>query len=637
MEQITSEVDVDGWDIARAAGLPADGSTRLKAAEALMRFAEAEKFRAAAMLHAEAQRTVPSLLDELDEDPGMDISVRSGRMSSFAAAECAAMEIALVCGISPGQGLRILDQADTLVGQTPEVIESLSAGRIGTGHVQKILEQVKHILPEPVPLPPRGADEATQEEWRRETAKAAEKAEAARRDFGADMLAAAPGKSPAQLRTRGRQLLEKFYEISYTKRSRTALRDRHIMVDEAADGMSWFSGLLPTAGCQAIYSKIDALARILKADPGSPSAPANPEGAVAEESTDGAGKAIAEPADDPAEERTLEQLRADVFMDVLLDGPTGRGLGAVQPEVFVAIPATMLPGMPGGPTGSDHTAIDGGETAIDGGDTPSGDEALRVGNAELAPGALVPTLLGSGPIDQESAAAFMASAKTWRRVVTDPLTGAIVTFGQNRYRPTAAQRAALRFRDGGCSTPGCNGRVEHCDADHVQEWQEGGGTDLANLRLRCRRCHRLKSLGLLTFDEGSDGRIVVTSLFGTQVSTTPVPPWAWGAPSTGHGVKAQDSVEGNSGNADVEAAPRETTGSEAPASGEWGRIQDVPDPSCENPEYGRYAKTGHARAARKRRIKRNAGGYGPRKPKPAPVDRWEIRPGQPGDADDIPF
>ena len=635
MEQITSEVDVDGWNISRAADLPVDGSTRLKAAEALMRFAEAEKFRAAAMLHAEAQRSVPSLLDELDEDPGMDISVRSGKISSFAATECAAMEIALVCGISPGQGLRILDQADTLVGQTPEVIDSLTAGRIGAGHVQKILEQVKHILPEQVPLPPRGADEATQEEWRRETAKAAAKAERARRDFGADMLAAAPGKSPAQLRTRGRQLLEKFYEISYTKRSRTALRDRRILVEDAADGMSWFSGLLPTSGCQAIYSRIDTLARLLKADPDSVAAPANPEAAGEEAFPEGSTAPDAQPVDDPTEERTLEQLRADVFMDVLLEGPTGQGLAAVQPEVFVAIPATMLPGMPGGPIGSDNTAIDGDATTTDSSATQTDEGSLRVGNAELAPGSLVPTLLGSGPIDQESAASFMASAKTWRRVVTDPLTGAIVTFGQNRYRPTAAQRAALRFRDGGCSTPGCNGRVEHCDADHVQEWQEGGGTDLANLRLRCKRCHRLKSLGLLAFDEGSDGRMVVTSLFGTQVSTTPVPPWAWGATSATRRASV-DNCHENPGADDVDAEDREAPANHTAASGEWGRVEDVPDPSCENPEYGRYAKTSLARAARKRRIKRNAGGYGPCKPKP-PVDRWHTSLDPSINTDDLPF
>lgn len=631
MEQNTSEVTVAGWDIARAAGLAVDGSTRLKAAEALARFAEAEKFQAAVMLLAEAQRAVPSLLDELEDDPGMGISVRSGRMSSFAANESTAMEIALVLGISPGQGHRILDQAETLVGDTPEVIESLADGRIGASHVQRILDQVKNIVAEVPPLPSRQADEATREEWERERVRLASAAQAARRDFGADMLAAAPGKSPAQLRTRGRQLLEKYYDISYTKRCRTALRDRRIMIDDAADGMSWFTGLLPTARCQAMYSKVDAVARALKADPDAATAVPSP----------GAGEQPALPTadliDDPSELRTLEQLRADVFVEMVLDGLSGKGLAAIQPEVFITIPATMLPGLPDGPTSVDNTATDGsapcdessGTVHVDAGDL----EPVQVGAAELPPGALVPTLLGGGPVDQDSAARFMASAKTWWRVITDPMTGAIVKFGQNRYRPTAAQRAALQFRDGGCCTPGCPGRVQYCDADHVQEWHEGGGTDLGNMRLRCRRCHRLKSLGLLHFEEAADGSVVVTSLFGTRQGTTPSAPWAEGSSTP---KEHPADVEKNDG---MEADATAGSDDQQPASGDWGKVEDVPDPSCENPEFGRYAKTSHAKGARKRRLKRNAGGYGPRKVNfEEPADRWEIGSGKTDEGtDNIPF
>jgi len=631
MEHVTSDVEVTGWDISRAAGLARDGSTRLKAAEALARFAEAEKFRAAAMLHAEAQRAVPSLLDDLDDEPGMDISLRSGNMASFAATESAAMEIALVLGLSPGQGHRLLDQAETLVGETPEVMESLTAGRIGAGHVQRILDQVKNIVPVVPPLPSRQADDATREEWERERERLARMAQAARRDFGADMLAAAPGKSPAQLRTRGRQLLEKYYDISYTKRCRTALRDRRITIEDAADGMSWLSALLPTARCQTMYSKVDAVARALKTDLNAAAALKSPD----------PDRQPPLPAtdfdDDPGELRTLEQLRADVFMDMVLDGVCGKGITAIQPEVFVTIPATMLPGLPGGPQEVDDTATDGtapwaepaGASNGDDGEPPS----IQVGTAVLPSAALVPTLLGGGPVDQESAARFMAAAKTWWRVITDPMTGAIVKFGQNKYRPTAAQRAALKFRDGGCCTPGCPGRVEHCDADHVQEWHEGGGTDLGNLEMRCRRCHRLKSMGLLHFEQAADGSTVVTSLFGTRQGTTPCAPWAEGmAPSTRDADPVAMEDSGVPGAADE--LPDQQS-----ASREWGKVEDVPDPSCEDPEFGRYAKSSHAKGARKRRLKRNAGGYGPRKANTqGSVDPWECHSGT-GDegTDDIPF
>jgi HNH endonuclease. len=227
----------------------------------------------------------------------------------------------------------------------------------------------------------------------------------------------------------------------------------------------------------------------------------------------------------------------------------------------------------------------------------------------------------------------MAAAKTWWRVITDPMTGAIVKFGQNKYRPTAAQRAALKFRDGGCCTPGCPGRVEHCDADHVQEWHEGGGTDLGNLEMRCRRCHRLKSMGLLHFEQAADGSTVVTSLFGTRQGTTPCAPWAEGmAPSTRDADPVAMEDSGVPGAADE--LPDQQS-----ASREWGKVEDVPDPSCEDPEFGRYAKSSHAKGARKRRLKRNAGGYGPRKANTqGSVDPWECHSGT-GDegTDDIPF
>ncbi|MBM6623376.1 DUF222 domain-containing protein, partial [Micrococcaceae bacterium RIT802] len=217
MEEVAESVEVDGWKLTRVAGASVTGSPRYKAAEALSRFAEAEKFRAAVMLHDEAQHAVDPRLAALENRQGMQISLRTGRMVSFAATDSAAMEISLLGGLSQGQAHRVLEQAETLVMDTPEVLESMALGRIGTSHVQRILEHTQHIVPEMPPAPPRDADEATKEEWERDVAARAAKARADRRDFGADMLAVAPGKSPTQLRARGRQILEKYYGQSYTK------------------------------------------------------------------------------------------------------------------------------------------------------------------------------------------------------------------------------------------------------------------------------------------------------------------------------------------------------------------------------------------------------------------------------------
>ncbi|WP_372697869.1 DUF222 domain-containing protein [Arthrobacter sp. JSM 101049] len=715
MEEVAESLTVNGWELTRMAGPMVDGSTRLKAAEALVRFAESEKYRAAAMLHDEAQHAVPPWLEALEDHPGMQISVRTGRMASFAAADSAAMEIALVASLSQGQAHRLLGQADTLVSDTPEVLEALTLGRIGASHVQRILEHTRHIVPETPALPPRDADASVREEWEREVAARAAQARVDRRDFGADMLAIAPGKSPSQLRSRGQQVLEKYYGLSFTKRSRTALRDRRITVDEASDGMAWLSGYLPTASCHAIYSKIDGMARLLKADPDSAAAVAQ---AAREAGNDAAPGT---PADNPNEQRTMDQLRADVLIDTVLNGPRGQGLESVNAEVFVTVPSTLFPGTPGGPVAADGTPVDGESSrSNDGADAATGGQApiattltapggLSVG--ELEPGAAVPSLLGGGPIDQISATRLMAAARTWWRVITDPVTGAIVEFGQTRYRPTRAQRAILQFRDACCTTPGCTGPARTCDVDHTDEWQDGGGTDIGNIHFGCRRCHRLKSLGLIEVEQRSGGTILVTSLFGTQRVSYPAAPWAVADPGQAstrqdapgprklpappadpdaaipdvepqyyHPVQptsqdedddddpgmteaeydawsAQMLADGDPDAADrpveraleniseaeildhMQSEEQEQQGEgldpdarhpdaprpdhdvtdekieyrhyEALQMRHWGRIEDVPDPSSENPEHGRYARTKHAKANRKRRLKRNAGAYGP--------------------------
>lgn len=744
MEEVAESLTVKGWELTRMAGPLVDGSTRLKAAEALARFAESEKIRAAAMLHDEAQHAVPPRLEALEDHPGMKTSVRTGRMASFAAADSAAMEIALVSGLSQGQAHRVLEQADTLVSDTPEVLEALALGRIGVAHVQRIIEQTRHIVPEMPPSPSREADAASREEWEREVAAREARARVARRDFGVDMLAVAPGKCPSQLRSRGQQVLEKYYGLSFTKRSRTALRDRRIFVEEASDGMAWLSGYLPAAGCHAIISKIDGMARLLKADPDSAAAVAR----AAHEA--GCSAAAQPPVDDPNEQRTLDQLRADVFIDTVLNGPRGQGLESVNAEVFVTVPSTLFPGTPGGPVAVDRTPVDGGAAgSSDGTDEatgarrPVGAAPEAPGDFEAAalePGSAVPSLLGGGPVDQTSAARLMTAARTWWRVITDPVTGAVVEFGQNRYRPTRAQRAILQFRDGCCTTPGCTGAARACDVDHTDEWQDGGGTDIGNLHFCCRRCHRLKSLGLIEVEQRSGGTMLVTSLFGTQRVSYPAAPWAVADPGQAttrqdapgrrslpappmdpdatvpevesqyyHPLQHQDEDDDDPGMTEAEyvawsaqmlaegdpcAADRleerilenisvdevleclqaeeqaESVGGQEPDDRQpaagignsprvahdffeekieyrhyealqmrlWGRTEDVPDPSSENPEHGRYARTPRAKAARKRRLKRIAGGAGPSAIRRSDGPQSASEPeGDPTPLDDPPF
>ena len=75
---------------------------------------------------------------------------------------------------------------------------------------------------------------------------------------------------------------------------------------------------------------------------------------------------------------------------------------------------------------------------------------------------------------------------------------------------SAAQRAALVVRDGGCAVAGCHRPPAWCEAHHLRHWLHGGPTDLANLALVCRAHHRAVHEGGWRLDRDPDGRLTAT-------------------------------------------------------------------------------------------------------------------------------
>ena len=68
-------------------------------------------------------------------------------------------------------------------------------------------------------------------------------------------------------------------------------------------------------------------------------------------------------------------------------------------------------------------------------------------------------------------------------------SGVLLDLGRSRRVANANQTMALIARDSGCSFPGCGDPPEWCDRHHIQEWSQGGNTDLNNLTLLCRYHH----------------------------------------------------------------------------------------------------------------------------------------------------
>ena len=86
----------------------------------------------------------------------------------------------------------------------------------------------------------------------------------------------------------------------------------------------------------------------------------------------------------------------------------------------------------------------------------------------------------------------LAAGGTWKRLVTDPVSGVVIDVGRTRYRPPAGLADLVRARDRACVFPTCQTPAERCDIDHLTAWSQGGTTSLDNLVTLCEAHHRLK-------------------------------------------------------------------------------------------------------------------------------------------------
>ncbi|UMP07513.1 HNH endonuclease [Amycolatopsis sp. EV170708-02-1] len=181
------------------------------------------------------------------------------------------------------------------------------------------------------------------------------------------------------------------------------------------------------------------------------------------------------------ETRTLDQLRADVALDLLLGGQGGK---SERSEVFLYMDL--------------HTYL-----------------GFNDDPAELA---------GHGHIPASLAREIASGPNTvLRRIITDPLSGQVLDLGRDRYRPTAGLGEFVRVRDRECRRPGCHRVAQACDLDHSLPWQFGGHTADTELVDLCRRDHRLKDEPGWNYRLGSDGTLTITTPTGQSHDSSPPP------------------------------------------------------------------------------------------------------------------
>jgi hypothetical protein len=239
---------------------------------------------------------------------------------------------------------------------------------------------------------------------------------------------------------------------------------------------------------------------------------------------DGAARA-ARAAGDP---RTLDQLRADGLCDLVLRttcpaeiaGEPGVG-GSNRDEQGADEPGADEPGArepgvgePVGRTGDRRVR-------------PVAQIRVTVPLSTLLGGSEPGELAGYGPIDPVTARALAADG-VWRRLVTDPLSGAVLDLGRTRYRPSRELAEHVIARDRTCVRPGCSADAESCDLDHTREFHPregdpgpGGTTSAANLAPLCRRDHRLKTDGGHDLHQISSGRFEWVTPTGMVYAAAP--------------------------------------------------------------------------------------------------------------------
>jgi hypothetical protein len=281
--------------------------------------------------------------------------------------------------------------------------------------------------------------------------------DAARAEFLGIALERATELTPGRLTSVLRVIAERFLDRTLDERAAEAATRRDVEVVDLADNLA---ALTLTAEATLIHGIEDRL------------------------SAQAISVIDAREPGDEGDTRTRAQIKADIVTDLLLTaGPdrcvAGEGLEAIRATVQVTLPVLTMTGA------SDEPCL----------------------------------LAGYGPIDPDTARALAAGAPGWERVMTSPVTGAVLAV--DRYRPGKRLNRFLAARDERCRFPGCRQPVWRCDIDHTVDHQHGGPTESCNLAHLCRRHHTMKHHTAWTVEQISPGVLVWTSPTGRKHTDRP--------------------------------------------------------------------------------------------------------------------
>lgn len=262
----------------------------------------------------------------------------------------------------------------------------------------------------------------------------------------------APELTTGQLRARIRKLCIEADPDEAQDRYETAHADRRVVIQPTDSGTVNLMGYdLPPDEVAAIMSKVNRAAMQLRGTPG--------------------------------ETRTMDQLRADICLDLLHGIAPAAVAGASNTGVIdLVVDLDTLAGL------SDQPGDLGGYGPV------IADVARKIADASR---------------DAE-----------WRITGVNDL-GESIHIGTTSRRPTASQRRRIQTRHRSCVFPGCRMPATSCDLDHTTAVQDGGKTCDCNLAPLCRHDHCIKHAEGWAYRRLPDGRHQWTTPFGHTYATPP--------------------------------------------------------------------------------------------------------------------
>ncbi len=341
-------------------------------------------------------------------------------------------EVSLALRIPVRTAQNRMRQAATLVEELPATLTSMAAGQVSFDHVRTLTDAVWKLPPEAPEL--------------------VGKLEQA-------VLPKAPQLTNAQFRAEVKKAALRIDPSSAEQRHQRALADRSVRFEPADDGMALLPVVLDAPSAQLIFTRLTAAATMLPA----------------------------------SDQRTMDQRRADLFVDAMLCG----------------LPLDALP-KPHGRRPAINVVV-------------SADTLLELDD-------LPAHLTGHGPITAETARRLAADESgTWRRLLTDPDTGDLLDASPDRYRPSPRLRGFILARDDVCAFPTCNQPGYRCEYEHILEFLDGGRTCRCNGALACRRHNQCKIDSGWCYERNGDGSFTWTTATGRTYRSGSSRPWT--APS----------------------------------------------------------------------------------------------------------